>query len=57
VPIDQLLTSEIASYDLANDDGLRAACEAIGHPDKWGDAGKEWTRRPGRDDRVGPGGG
>lgn len=32
------------SYDLSSDDGLRAACEAIGRPAAWDEGSAEWIR-------------
>src|ERR1035438_4050297 len=34
----------MSSYDLRSDEGLRAATEAIGRPESWGEHGPEWIR-------------
>jgi hypothetical protein len=34
----------MSSYDLSSDEGLRAATEAIGRPESWGEHGPEWIR-------------
>lgn len=34
----------MSSYDLKSDDDLRAASEAIGRPEAWGEQGRDWVR-------------
>jgi hypothetical protein len=36
--------SHVATYDLKTDDGLRAACEAIGQPETWPNSAREWIQ-------------